>query len=212
MDWSQPGSSVHGISQARTLEWVVISFSRGSSWPRDQASISCIGRQILYPWATKEAHTHTYISSFWISFPFKSPQSRVPCAIQEVLVSYLCLTQWRIYINPNVTIHPSAFFSLGVQTFVLYIPVSISALQIRSSVPFFLDYTYKWHHIYVLSNHVKTDGKNHLQAKEKALRMKPTLPIPWPWTSKCQDCEKMHFLKLFKTPSLWYFVMAQLAN
>ena len=36
-----PGSSVHGISQARTLEWVVISFPRGSSWPRDQIPGSC---------------------------------------------------------------------------------------------------------------------------------------------------------------------------
>ena len=34
MDYSSPGSSVHGISQARILEWVAISFSRGSSWPR----------------------------------------------------------------------------------------------------------------------------------------------------------------------------------
>ena len=35
MDCSLPGSSVHGILQARILEWVAISFSRGSSWPRD---------------------------------------------------------------------------------------------------------------------------------------------------------------------------------
>ena len=49
-------SSVHGISQARTLEWVTISFSRGSSWPRDWTCFSCIGRQILYPCATREAH------------------------------------------------------------------------------------------------------------------------------------------------------------
>ena len=56
MDCSPPGSSVHGISQARILKWVVISFSRGSSPPRDgtQVScISCIGRQILYHWATR---------------------------------------------------------------------------------------------------------------------------------------------------------------
>ena len=39
-DCSLPGSSVHGISQARLLEWVSISFSRGSSWPRHQNSIS----------------------------------------------------------------------------------------------------------------------------------------------------------------------------
>ena len=35
MDCSPPGSSLHGISQARILEWVAISLSRGSSWPRD---------------------------------------------------------------------------------------------------------------------------------------------------------------------------------
>ena len=39
---SLPGSSVHGIFQARILEWVVISFSRRSSWPRDQTCVSCI--------------------------------------------------------------------------------------------------------------------------------------------------------------------------
>ena len=41
MNYSLPGSSVHGISQARILEWVVISFSRGSSQPRDRTSASC---------------------------------------------------------------------------------------------------------------------------------------------------------------------------
>ena len=46
-DCSLPGSSVHGISQARILEGVAISFSRGSSRSRDQTRISCIGRQIL---------------------------------------------------------------------------------------------------------------------------------------------------------------------
>ena len=49
------GSSVHGASQARILEWVAISFSRGFSWPRDQTRVSCIGRWILYHWATRAA-------------------------------------------------------------------------------------------------------------------------------------------------------------
>ena len=51
MDCSLPGSSVHGILQSRILEWVAISFSRGSSQPRDWTSISyvsCIGRGVLY--------------------------------------------------------------------------------------------------------------------------------------------------------------------
>ena len=42
IDCSPPGSSVHRISQAGRLEWVVISFSRGSSQPRNQTRISCI--------------------------------------------------------------------------------------------------------------------------------------------------------------------------
>ena len=42
MDYSPPGSSVLGISQARVLEWVAISFSRGSSWPRYQTHASFV--------------------------------------------------------------------------------------------------------------------------------------------------------------------------
>ena len=49
VDDSPPGSSVYGIFQARIQEWVAISFSWGSSQPRDQTCRSCIGRQILYP-------------------------------------------------------------------------------------------------------------------------------------------------------------------
>ena len=48
VDCSLPGSSVHGISQARILGWVAISFSRGSSRPRDRTCVSCIGRRVLY--------------------------------------------------------------------------------------------------------------------------------------------------------------------
>ena len=55
MDCSPPGSSVHGILQARILEWVTIFFSRGSSWPGDWTCVSCIGRMIIYYWATREA-------------------------------------------------------------------------------------------------------------------------------------------------------------
>ena len=57
MDCSPSGSSVHGIFQARILHWLAISFSRGSSWPRDQTHVSgifCISRQILYHCATRE--------------------------------------------------------------------------------------------------------------------------------------------------------------
>ena len=51
-DCSPPGCSVYGISQTRILEGVAVSFSRGSSQPRDQTCISCTGRRILYCQAT----------------------------------------------------------------------------------------------------------------------------------------------------------------
>ena len=47
--------SVHGISQARILEWVAKPSSRGSSQPWDQTRISCVDRQTIYRWATGEA-------------------------------------------------------------------------------------------------------------------------------------------------------------
>ena len=53
MDCSPPGSSIHGILQVRTLEWVAMPSSRGSSRPRDRTSVSyvsCFGRQVLYHW------------------------------------------------------------------------------------------------------------------------------------------------------------------
>ena len=66
--YSLIGSSLHWLFQAGILEWVAISYSRGSSQPRDQthvSGVSCIGRQILYHWATWEdqilIHT-TYLS------------------------------------------------------------------------------------------------------------------------------------------------------
>ena len=51
MNYSPPGSSVHGTLQTRTLEWVAMPSLRGSSQPRDQTDISYvsfIGRQVLY--------------------------------------------------------------------------------------------------------------------------------------------------------------------
>ena len=55
MDYILPGSSIHGIFQARVLEWVAISFSRGSSPPRDQTQVSWIAGRHFTIWATKEA-------------------------------------------------------------------------------------------------------------------------------------------------------------
>ena len=56
VDYSPLGSPVHGILQGRILEWVAISFSRGSSQPRDQTQVSRIAGRCFTLWATREAH------------------------------------------------------------------------------------------------------------------------------------------------------------
>ena len=88
MDCNLPGSSIHGIFQARILAQVAIAYTRGSSWSRDRTRVSwvsCISRQILFYWATWEAHAmHTqpvicmlvFVSS---SFPIEKPNYSFFC-------------------------------------------------------------------------------------------------------------------------------------
>ena len=49
-----PGSSVHGILQARILEWVAIPFSKRSSWPRDQTQVFCLAGRLFTIWAMRD--------------------------------------------------------------------------------------------------------------------------------------------------------------
>ena len=62
MVYSLPGSSAHGIFQARILERVAMPFSKGSSRLRDQTCVSCTGRWIVYHGATREAQAKIHIS------------------------------------------------------------------------------------------------------------------------------------------------------
>ena len=67
VDCSPPGSSIHGILQARILECVAISFSRGSSWPRDRTQVSCITGRCFNLWATsvRSVQLCGSLSIFW---------------------------------------------------------------------------------------------------------------------------------------------------
>ena len=56
MDHSPSGSSLHGILQARTLEWVAIPYSKGSSWARDGPWVCYIAGRFFAIWTTREAH------------------------------------------------------------------------------------------------------------------------------------------------------------
>ena len=65
IDCSLPGSFVCGIFQARILEWPAISFTRGSSQPRDQTQVSCIAGRLFTIWATREAMFYSGIQQIW---------------------------------------------------------------------------------------------------------------------------------------------------
>ena len=76
MGCSSPGSPVHGVFQARILEWVAISFSRGSSWPRDWTQVSLIASGFFLVWATRE----TLFCKQSYKGPRKLTQTRIPTA------------------------------------------------------------------------------------------------------------------------------------
>ena len=98
MHCSPPVSSVHGIFQARTLEWIDIFFSRGSSWPRDWTHISCIaGRLFITELPGKPFHASgpSIILLFTI-FSFS----------EETLLgwSMFWFPQWQAGLGPIVTV------------------------------------------------------------------------------------------------------------
>ena len=94
MERSPPGSSVPGILQARILEWVAISFFRGSSWPRDQTRVSCIGRKILYCWATRGARMKL-VKKTLLKASWRFLHHSLPCVSGHSLWSPLaCLCHW----------------------------------------------------------------------------------------------------------------------
>ena len=57
MDCGPPASSIHGVLQARILEWAAIFLSRGSSWPRNRTQVSSIADRFFTNWATWEAQS-----------------------------------------------------------------------------------------------------------------------------------------------------------
>ena len=79
MHCSLPGSPVHEVFQARILQWVAISFSMGSSWPRDQthvSSVSCIAGGFFTCWAIKEEIHYKYNQKLKSDFQKKLIQGR----------------------------------------------------------------------------------------------------------------------------------------
>ena len=82
MDCSLPGSSIHGIFWAKILEWIAISFSKGSSWPRNRTHVSGNGRWILYWWGHNLARNILLICHWWkhITWPCLGARGAGKCS------------------------------------------------------------------------------------------------------------------------------------
>ena len=124
MDCSLPGSSVHGFFQARILKWTAISFTRGSSWPRNWTWVSCIAGRFSNIWATEEAHficlvvssvqfSHSVVSDFLR--PHESQHARPPCPSPPLGVySNPCPLSWWCHPTISSSVVP---FSSCLQSF-----------------------------------------------------------------------------------------------
>ena len=96
MDCSPPGSSVHGISQARMLKWVAIHFSRGSSCTRDWTWVSCNAGGFFTELPGKPVYTHTYRHS---SGSIGISSHHHPWGYQTLRCSYpFTYTVWHLHI------------------------------------------------------------------------------------------------------------------
>ena len=165
---STPGSSVHGISQAKILEWVAISFSKGSSQPRVQTCVTCIGWRISLPPSHQGSPVRHYTG--FKKKKIKKKKLLAFTCYSVVLLSVVEQSEYLYIYHLFVTIEhwvefpvlysrtfslviyfipSSVFMSIPISKFIpLSLPplvsvhlfstsVSISALQIGSSVPFF---------------------------------------------------------------------------
>ena len=104
MDGSLPGS-IHGIFQARILEWVAISFSIGSSWPRDRTWVSHIAGRCFTVWATRKVNPYC-----WLFMHVTPPGT-----------SYLLGWWQKLWFSLfNIKVFPFSFISLGIWIFLIW--------------------------------------------------------------------------------------------
>ena len=159
---SPPGSSVRGISQARIMEWISISFSKGSSQPRDQTCVICISWHISLPPSHQGSPVRHYTGLKKKLLGFTCYRAVLLSVVEQSEYIYIChlfvtIKHWVdfpvlysstfslvIYFIPSsiyMAIPISKFIPLSLPLLVsvplFSTSVSISALQIGSSVPFF---------------------------------------------------------------------------
>ena len=121
MDCSPPRTSVHGILNARTLDWVAIPFFRRSSWPSDQTWVSCIASRFNTIWATREAQSRYAAAAESLqSCPTlcdpidgSPPGCPIPGILQArtlewVAISFSSAWKWKVKVKSLSHVWPSA--------------------------------------------------------------------------------------------------------
>ena len=121
LDCSLPHSSVHGILQARILEWVAMPSSRGSSQPRDQTQVSHITGELFTIWATREALLESSCSlmlsrvlkynSHQKSWPHLDTRKQLFMTSQKLVVDY----QTRTRLLSCVKVGPTLLVQVMIQ-------------------------------------------------------------------------------------------------
>ena len=145
VDCSQPCSSIHGIFQARILEWVAISFSRGSSQPRDWARVAHIVSRCFTVWATREVLAWIWKYRVWWGDP---------------CVHLFFSTHSHVCPHPPAQVHPTSWQS----THLCFFPsplscasTALTSITVNISVAGFR-ILYKWNYtVYILlQRHLST--------------------------------------------------------
>ena len=103
VDCSPPGSSVHGILQGRTLEWVDITFSRGSSRPRDQTRVSCVAGRFFTVWATEKSYK---CGSYLLPFLLREQKSTFEVIITEPTWTMHLILFETLHMYPWESVYP----------------------------------------------------------------------------------------------------------
>ena len=125
IDCSPLGSSVHGISQARILEWVAFPSFRVSSQPRDRTYVSCIGRRFFTTSTTYiyiRVYTHTYTLHFYCGLSQNVEYSSLCCIVGPCLSILLyilvCICKSQ---TPNPSLPQPSFSPLATSLFSIWV-------------------------------------------------------------------------------------------
>ena len=228
MDCSPPDSSVHGILQARILEWVAISSSRGSSQSRYQTQKSCIAGRFFSIWATRKfsqvGTKKERWAQVWVSFspvecvheePAQKILNALPCWGWEQRGRRGACCLWsHIQWLDRAQEEPSGWFCVledeGGERQGWSWPVESHHMLLWSMSVCLKTLWLMWWCLKVgPSGRDKVMSPHMLALKQEEvfLFFTRSVLVPWSWTSNLWNSETEISI-VSKPPSLWYFVIA----